>query len=64
MIFTTVRCTTFKFDIAVLGASGNLGRELVYQSIVNSNANVLDTIGTRMAHPIPNLGTNQAIADL
>lgn len=41
MIFTTVLCTAFKFDIAVVGASGNLGRELVYQSIVNYNANVL-----------------------
>jgi hypothetical protein len=41
MIFTSILCTSFKFDIAIVGASGNLGRELVYQSIVNYDANVL-----------------------
>ena len=41
MIFTIALCTAFQFDIAIVGASGNLGRELVHQSIVDYDANVL-----------------------
>ena len=41
MIFAVLLCSAFKFDVAIVGASGNLGKELVYQSIVNYNANVL-----------------------
>ena len=29
--------TTYSYDIAIVGASGRLGRELVYQSTKNMN---------------------------
>ncbi len=41
MLFNIILCTAFKFDIAIVGASGNLGKELVYQSIVDYDKTVL-----------------------
>lgn len=41
MLLNIILCTALNFDIAVVGASGNLGKELVYQSIVNYDKNVL-----------------------
>ena len=41
MIITFIACMSFHFDIAVIGASGNLGREIVYQSISEYDKNVI-----------------------
>ena len=41
MLFNIILFAAFKFDIAIVGASGNLGKELVYQSILNYDKTVL-----------------------
>ena len=41
MIILPMICVSFAYDVAVVGASGNLGRELVYQAVTDYDANVL-----------------------
>ena len=41
LLYFFLLCTAYSYDIAIVGASGRLGRELVYQSTKNMNKKVI-----------------------
>ena len=56
ILFILFHCYNCYFDVCVVGSSGGLGKELVYQSLINKNLKVLALTSNKNGVKIPYRG--------